>query len=721
METVDTTETAEPVGAEGPPATARAGTPWWRILVLDAAVLVGLAGVAITQPMLDLFGRNPTFFVAGGYGRKQIVAFALVVAFVPALAAFVLTAIPGLADRRVGRVLHGVGVALFAGLFGLVVCRTLGIDGVAAAALVALVLAVTVAVAEWRVLMARQFLSYLAIGNVAFLVLFLLSSPTSELLAASASSVTPAGIVHPPTLRGPVVVVVLDEFPLTSLLRPDGTINDSRYPRFAELARETTWFRNAASESTTTFVSVPSILTGRAASEDDLPTYQDHPRNYFTLLGGRYPVSRFEAVTDLCPPSVCAQRPPGHSVRHALDDASFVYRHRVLPESLRANLAPIDHSWGNFGDDMASTEPTSTTTVPTLPDGSPDPMGKLKRMAVSNRGRAGQAAAMIHQTDLIGGGPSVNLIHVLLPHHPYELTPWGALDSDTWLPPQLPKPSGPGYRFISREFRAMQAMQVGGVDRLVGHLVDHLKQNGSWDRATVVILSDHGVDATPPGFTRKPARDNLDELFRIPLFIKAPGQTRGEVRDEPASTLDVLPSLADILDVDTDWHFDGHSLFDGSEAKARHRLTSDVEAGFAQAGRQGALFPRGEGWDDLAAVGEAEDLVGRKVAELPVGAPSPLSARFDRADLLANLDPAAGLVPYSLRGTLRGGRGTPPELVVALNGTVSGTIGGYRPVRGAMAFSGLMANYFVPGRNQVTAYEVERTGSRVVLHPVRTG
>src|SRR5215510_1121663 len=158
VEIVESATTGAP-----PERPATAGEGWRRTLIVDAAVLVGLAGLAVTQPMLDLFGRNPTFFVAGGYGRKQIVAFALAITFVPALVAFVLTAVPGLADHRVGRVLHGFAVGAFAGLFGLVLCRTLGIDGLATAVVIALLLGAAVAVAEWRVPLARTFLSYLAI------------------------------------------------------------------------------------------------------------------------------------------------------------------------------------------------------------------------------------------------------------------------------------------------------------------------------------------------------------------------------------------------------------------------------------------------------------------------------------------------------------------------------------------------------------------------------
>jgi hypothetical protein len=60
-------------------------------------------------------------------------------------------------------------------------------------------------------------------------------------------------------------------------------------------------------------------------------------------------------------------------------------------------------------------------------------------------------------------------------------------------------------------------------------------------------------------------------------------------------------------------------------------------------------------------------------------------------------------------------------LVVALNGTLAGTIGGYRPGDGGMAFSGVMADYFVDGRNEVTAYQVDRAGGRPTLRPVRSG
>ena len=42
-----------------------------------------VSGLAVAQPLLDLFGNNPEFFVAGNYSRAQIVGFALLIALVP--------------------------------------------------------------------------------------------------------------------------------------------------------------------------------------------------------------------------------------------------------------------------------------------------------------------------------------------------------------------------------------------------------------------------------------------------------------------------------------------------------------------------------------------------------------------------------------------------------------------------------------------------------------
>lgn len=711
---------APPDAAVAPAASVQAARR--RRWTLDAAVLVGLAGVAITQPMLELLGSNPTFFVAGHYEVGQIIWFSVVVAVVPAAVVFALSQLAALARPSLKPVFHGVGVGALTSLFGLALCRSVRLDGVVYVVPVVIALGVVVAVAENRLSIVRTFLAYLALGNLAFVVLFLTVSPSAALLSSSGSAGQPGTVAVPP-LDGPVIVVVLDEFPVTAIMRGDGTINDTRYPHLARLAERSTWFRNAASESRDTRVSVPTILSGARAQSGDLPIVDVHPRNYFSLFGDRDPVNRYEPVTDLCPSDVC-EPAAAQSMSRLLDDASLVYRHRILPPDLREGLPPVDTGWGDFGGDEAT------------PHDSPDTSeerdfyaeGRRIRDDETGDGVAGQAAIFRRQIELIDAEPSVNLIHVLLPHHPYRITPWGDARLTAPRHPDevatgdaaLPPPDDPAYDFRFRQVYAMQAMQIGAVDEMLGDMIDHLESTGAWDEALVVVTSDHGIDTTAPGFKRNEDETNTDELFRVPMFIKAPGQTQGAVDDAPASTVDVLPSIIDLLGIETDWDLEGHSLFDGSEPSIERHVRTGVDAAFRLAAEHEAQFPRGEDWVSLAAVGEGEDLVGSPVGDYQLGAPSPLSWAPDFDVDLDNVSVAHDNLPYVVEGTVSGSDGRPRELVIAVNDTLAGTIGGYLPAGDAWQFTGHLAPFFEDGRNEIMAYEVERTGDTITLHPLVT-
>jgi hypothetical protein len=687
----------------------------WREVLLDGAVLVGLAGLAVTQPLLDLFGRNPTFFVAGGYGRRHIVLFAVVLAVGPALAMWGATTVPGLVHRSVRAVLHSLGVATLGGLFGLVLARSFGVDGLMSALGVAGFVGVGIAAAEGRWRPVRHFLGYLALGNVAFLAFFLFGSPSSELLQGNAYA--DAGNVMVPAVEGPVTVIILDEFPLTAIVRPDGTINDVRYPNLAALAEESNWFRNASAESQFTAYSVPSIMTGLLSEHGDLPILSDFPRNYFTLFGQSYPVQRYEAITDLCPPDACG-RPPAEPFGQAFDDARLVYQHRVLPERWRQALPPVDEAWGNFGE--ASADAADVVASSSVSSGSPpDPNARLSEIPVADQGRGGQVNALLRQVRTIDSRPSINLVHVLAPHVPYVLTPWGTTGISTISTRELPQPGAPGSERIFAERYALQAMQVGAVDHAIGEVIQHLKQVGAWESGTFVLLSDHGTTTLVPGNGRSYSEETKDELLRIPLFIKAPGQTQGETRDEPASTIDVLPSLIDLLGIETDWELDGHSLFDGSEPKVDRRLTSELDDLFTAAEHQQSYLPYGEDWVAMAAIGPYGGLVGTPVSGYEVGEPSAMSWSLDDRPSLDDPSLTGGAVPVLMTGTVHATTNEPPDLIVALDGTIAGTIGAQDRAGDGWAFSGILGPPGARGRGeQVVAYEVERVGGEVVLHPV---
>ena len=382
-------------------------------------------------------------------------------------------------NRTLGTIVFAVVVTVLATAFGLALLRTLGLDQIVLVVVLALLVGAGVVVLVLRTRGTQLFVSYLAVANVFFLGSFFFLSPTSELVAGGSSG--DVGDVTVPALRGPVVVIVLDEFAAATLMRADGSLNDERYPGFAELASVSTWFRNASSQYNLTHRAVPSILDGTLGDDDDLPTWGDHPRNLFTLLGADVPVHRYESVTDLCPPTVC-EPPPRQPLSQAIEDASVVYGHRVLPERLRDDLPAIDNSWGAYGaeDDAAdSTDELVRQEAGAAADASGDKSlieqayAKWQGLDADERSPLGQAGVLRDMTDAIDGSPAVHFVHVALPHRPWVLSRTGV--GTSFSPELITDPDAPGYDFAARMEYQLHSMQVGAADTLVGELVDHLR------------------------------------------------------------------------------------------------------------------------------------------------------------------------------------------------------------------------------------------------------
>lgn len=694
---------------------------WLRITAGRAAMIFGLAGVAVTQPVLDLFGRTPEFFVAGRYSGASIVWFVLVVALVPALLAIVVVGLAELARPWVAAQLFSVTVGGLVFLFGLILTNAVGIEGNLSSVALAAVLAGLAVFLERRFPPARTFLTYLALGNVVFVAQFLWS-PSGDLLGSSTADAADLGWVDG-ELEGPVVVLVLDELPVTTLMNADGTINAERYPNFARLADRSTWFRNASSHSPMTHMAMPTLLTGTMPGGGALPTLDDYPENFFTMFGDDYPVEGYESVTHLCPDSLCEGGRRGE-LRAMFKDAAVVFGHQALPRDARDELPDIGHTWGDFGTEGDSSGAPDRVADPTITED--DPYGRWHAMDLSDTSPRAQIRVLDQMASQVDSTPSLHLAHVAVPHYPWVLTPEGELTQTLMLDREPPDPD---HELIAEQAFQLQSLQTGAVDRVIGSFMDRLDESGAWDDALVVVVSDHGRGMSPPpDFGRKLTEDNREELLRMPLFVKAPGQADGEVRDDPATVADVLPTILDLLGAEADADFAGRSLVDPEPADGSSGVDPlvepDVGPALELAERNAEAFPHGSDWLGLAALGEHGDLVGKSVADMTVGAPSPsgLKLSFEDAELFGDLPAQGNRWPRLLLASLSGVEGDrpPPELLVEVNGTLAGMLGSYEhPADGdEWTMVGVMAPLFERGANDVTAYEVERTAGEVVLHPI---
>jgi hypothetical protein len=686
-------------------------------LLSRAAVVFGLVGIAFTQPLLDLMGQNPEFFIAGRYRSAQIIQFALIITLVPAVAIALVVLGATVLKRSVGDVVYLVVVFLLGAVFGNVLTRGIHWEGGRMAVLAGLV-GGAAAVAVSRVRPGRMLLELLAVANVLFLFSFLMVSPTSDLIGASGSGEVDLGEISMEEPPGPVVVIVFDELPLSTLMSTDGTINEERYPAFARLEEASTWYRNASSDHHRTERAVPELLTGTVPAVDALPSYIDLPRNLITMFGSTIPVDRYEAITDMCPSSICEAQSNG-SLDQALEDAGVVYGHRVLPRRLRLRLPAIDQAWGGFDEvSEGATEVRATggggsdfeKCQQEARERGEDP-GRLCRWwdkSDIERTAPAQVAILEAQGDLVDTSPALNFSHVVLPHAPWTTNPWGTTIM-AGAPDLVTDPADPAYEWSGRLQYQRHALQAGAADVALGDVLDDIEAAGAWEDATIVVMADHGTSLLPPVFGRDEViPENEQEIHRIPMFIKAPGQTEAEVIDDPAHAIDLVPTLADLLDIELDWEFDGHSLLDGSEGTTESLLDDDIQPLFELVDRHAAQFPEGEDWVALAAVGDHAALVGHPLSDFDIGEPSSMSWAPDFEDEFDSLPNADGEAPQLLTGGVATpGDERPPELVVAVNGTIAGTIGGYTRGDASWRFGSVLGPYLRDGANEIVAYEVD--------------
>lgn len=55
---------------------------------------------------------------------------------------------------------------------------------------------------------------------------------------------------------------------------------------------------------------------------------------------------------------------------------------------------------------------------------------------------------------------------------------------------------------------------------------------------------------------------NCRDILDVPLLIKVPYQKQGQVSDRPTRTIDILPSIVDILGMSSPWPTDGISVWE---------------------------------------------------------------------------------------------------------------------------------------------------------------
>ena len=254
----------------------------------------------------------------------------------------------------------------------------------------------------------------------------------------------------------------------------------------------------------------------------------------------------------------------------------------------------------------------------------------------------------------------------------------------------------------------------------------HLKREGLWDESLIVVAADHGVAFIKGRRDRRRLdAENYGEIAPIPLFIKAPGQREGRVNDAYVETIDILPTILDILKIDPKVKMDGHSAFSDT-VKRRRTLrilqrnsfeplrfsTEEFERRKAVVrARNHALFGSGsDGPLRMFQIGPHQELLGRRVEE---GGGKGSVEIFDSSDW-ANVNPDSDFVPTHPVGRIDDDGSGPRDIAVALNGRIAAVGNTFSLAEGE---PGELFSVMVPesalqrGRNRIDVFEVAADGS----------
>jgi len=121
--------------------------------------------------------------------------------------------------------------------------------------------------------------------------------------------------------------------------------------------------------------------------------------------------------------------------------------------------------------------------------------------------------------------------------------------------------------------------EVAYTDRELGRLFGYLERTGAWDDGLIVFQSDHGEELWDHGGFEH-GHTLYDELLRVPLIVSFPPRVEpGTVVANHVRTVDVMPTVLDLLGLEPPWSVRGTSLVPILSGEADHvQLVGYAEA-----------------------------------------------------------------------------------------------------------------------------------------------
>ena len=697
--------------------------------------LFTLSSFAVAGPILTAFARQTVYIHDQQFSWLEIGVIVAVIVFVLPTIVVLLDMLAG----RWSRQSRGFGRnVMFTLLFGVIALSLLrpymahewlmsaslgGMLGLSIAVPASLAATYLYVRTEWL----KAWLTFASVGIVVFPAIFIWQF---HLIRHAERSLEGAPAVQNPV---PVVVVIFDEFTSITLMDERMEIDAAKFPQFARLAGISTWYRNMTTNHPRTDVAVPTLLSGMFPNTERSPLAVDYPGNLLQLIDSTkaYDTAVFEPISRLNPDSFKFVRlADARFAKRCLElmhTLATVYPRLIFTSDTPVWFPAIPRSW--FGVRELSTQ--RYVELRAMTEGSFNyPGSEDRRVQLEHFLRCVKASDR----------PRFSFLHTVFPHNPWSFVPSGDQNLAETSPARFPTGATGAlgedwYNDAAIVYRNQQRYraQVGYTDRFIGELLDRLQEVGILDQCLLVVTADHGVSFRPGHSRRLPDAETLPEILSVPLFIKYPGQTTGTISDRNVESVDVMPTIANVLGIELAAPVDGIPVTNGP---ARLRKTFYVERNMTivepnvpqRAGavkHQVALFgdrrldepPRvsishpewiGQSLKEFVVV---DDRAVPFVSINPL-IPSSPGEILDKSKCVSSL--IMGELEHSDLGSV------PADLVVAVEGVIADTGTSYRNDLGRQAFEFLLpASVLTPKPKSISLYLVDQSGDRIRLRPLK--
>jgi hypothetical protein len=330
--------------------------------------------------------------------------------------------------------------------------------------------------------------------------------------------------------------------------------------------------------------------------------------------------------------------------------------------------------------------------------------------------------------------PGLRFLHLVIPHHPWQYLPDG-----TGYAPSMDVGTFPLGAYgemgeiwtedplivnLARQRYLLQSMYV---DTMIGQLLDKLESAELMDDCLLIVTADHG-ESFMPGLSRRDVVGvNISEVLPIPLFIKLPGQRTGVVSDRNVESIDLFPTIADVIGMELHHEVDGRALFDPEQPPSLRKtflsnwepiaVSADFPERYQSVDRMIELFGTGSSNDRLWDYSLMPELIGRPLDAFEIGEDSGWdivlfygSGFYDAAK--------PDVVPCLFEGRVANLRAweEPITLVIALNGRIEAVTRTIDDEIQPEGFTVLAPGAsYQPGDNDLQIFELTKSAAGPVL------